>query len=114
EDRGSLPPRPALLIARQVLEVLEAAHGEGVIHRDVKPENILVSADLGRARLMDFGIALLRSLGEFDDRVFHTVGPDVVGTPRYMSPEQAASEPLTPATDLYSVGLVVYEMLSGG
>lgn len=114
EERGRPSPRRALLVARQVLEVLEAAHEQGVLHRDVKPENILVSADLTRARLMDFGIALLRSLGEFDDRVFHTVGPDVVGTPRYMSPEQAASEALTPASDLYSVGLVLYEMLSGG
>ncbi len=113
EERGRLPARRALRIARQVLEVLEAAHAQGVIHRDVKPENILVSDDLERTRLMDFGIALLRSLGEFDDRVFHTVGPDVVGTPRYMSPEQAASEALTPTSDLYSLGLVLYEALSG-
>jgi serine/threonine-protein kinase len=112
-EHGPLPARAALLVARQVLEVLEAAHAQGIIHRDVKPENILVSHDLARARLIDFGIALLGSLGEFTDRVFHTAGPDVVGSPRYMSPEQCASQPLAPTTDLYSLGLVIYEALSG-
>ncbi|MCO5168100.1 MAG: serine/threonine protein kinase [Planctomycetes bacterium] len=113
ELRGRLRPAEALGVARRALEVLEAAHTQGVIHRDVKPENVLVSLDLARVKLMDFGIALVRDLGEFDDRVFHTVGPDVVGTPRYMSPEQAASEALAPTTDLYSVGLVLYELLTG-
>jgi serine/threonine-protein kinase len=110
---GKLPPRDALRVIRKVLEALDAAHGQGLIHRDLKPENILVSDDLERVKLMDFGIALIRSLGEFDDKVFHTVGPDIVGTPRYMSPEQAASEALAPTSDLYSIGLVLYELLSG-
>ncbi|MBX3465835.1 MAG: serine/threonine protein kinase [Planctomycetes bacterium] len=113
ELRRRLRPAEALRVARRVLEVLDAAHAQGVIHRDVKPENVLVSRDLERVKLMDFGIALLRDLGEFDDRVFHTVGPDVVGTPRYMSPEQAASEALGPTSDLYALGLVLYELLTG-
>jgi hypothetical protein len=114
DARGHLPARQALVIARAVLEALGVAHAEGMVHRDIKPENILVADGGARVKLMDFGIALLQSLGEFEDRVFQTIGIQSVGTPRYMSPEQAAAEKtLGPASDLYSVGLVLYEMLAG-
>jgi len=115
DEHGHLPARQALVIARAVLEALGVAHAEGMVHRDIKPENILVADGGARVKLMDFGIALLQSLGEFEDRVYQTIGLQAVGTPRYMSPEQAAAETkLGPQSDLYSVGLVLYEMLSGG
>jgi predicted Ser/Thr protein kinase len=113
EAEKRLAPRQALPLAQQVLGALGAAHGQGMIHRDVKPENILVSRDRTQAKLMDFGLALLESMGDFKDKVFQTVGPDVVGTPRYMSPEQCAGETLKATSDLYSMGLVLYEMLAG-
>lgn len=105
---GSLPPDEAVAIAAQVLAVLEVAHDHGIIHRDVKPSNILMQSD-GTARLADFGIA--RPLGELTSGLTKT--GQIIGTAKYLSPEQAAGAPLTPATDLYSTGVVLYEMLVG-
>ncbi len=102
--RGALPAREAVEMAIGVLDALEAAHGAGVIHRDLKPSNILVDGT-GRARVMDFGIA-----ARVQDDVNHQ---QVVGTPGYMSPEAAHGLRPAPVMDLFSVGLVLAEMLCG-
>lgn len=105
---GPLPPDEAVAIADQVLAVLEVAHGNGIIHRDIKPSNILLQDD-GVARLADFGIA--RTVDELTSGLTKT--GQVIGTAKYLSPEQAAGHSLTAATDLYSTGIVLYEMLTG-
>jgi serine/threonine-protein kinase len=107
EAQGPLPVDEALIIARDVLDALDHAHQQGVIHRDVKPSNILLDAD-GHASLTDFGIAL--SLGR--QRV--TQASTSLGTPHYMSPEQIRSpRTIDHRTDVYSFGCVLYEMLTG-
>jgi tRNA A-37 threonylcarbamoyl transferase component Bud32/tetratricopeptide (TPR) repeat protein len=109
EREGELPVDDALQIAREVARALDFAHERGVIHRDVKPENILLSA--GQAVLADFGIAkAAQDAGE--ERLTQT--GTSVGTPAYMSPEQATGEQeLDGRSDLYSLGCVLYEMLAG-
>ena len=92
-------------IANELCEALDHAHGRGVIHRDVKPENIIVTPE-GHARLTDFGIALAVEGG---DRLTRTGG--VIGTPRYMAPEVLQGSPPAPAHDVYSLGLVLKELL---
>jgi tRNA A-37 threonylcarbamoyl transferase component Bud32 len=103
---GPLPAEEALGIAEQICRALEAAHANGFIHRDIKPQNVLLDLQ-GVARLTDFGIV----------HVTHgptlTTGGLVLGTADYIAPEQARGEPLTPASDLYGVGVVLYEMLTG-
>ncbi|MGE0708563.1 MAG: serine/threonine-protein kinase [Planctomycetota bacterium] len=113
EEMKKLPPRTALTLSRQVFETLGAAHDCGVIHRDVKPSNVLVDAEYQHARLMDFGIAIIKDIDGFERKIFHTVEGGVSGTPEYMSPEQAAGETLTPMSDLYSMGVVLYHTLAG-
>lgn len=103
---GALDDRAALQIMADVLDALDHAHGRGVVHRDVKPANVLVDGD-GRARLTDFGVARLHG----DTPL--TVTGDLVGTVAYMSPEQAQGRPVGPASDVYSACLVAYEMLAG-
>ena len=92
----------------EVSEALFHAHKRGVVHRDVKPGNILLERD-GRARLVDFGIA--HSLAETAERL--TLTGTVIGTLRYMGPEQLTGEPITPRTDLYGLGTVLHEALTG-
>jgi hypothetical protein len=113
EAEPRLPPRRALHLARQVFEALAACHAAGVVHRDVKPANILVSRDGETAKLMDFGIAVISQLGEFRQQVFHSMEGGITGTPEYMSPEQASGEEIGAASDLYSMGCVLYQMLAG-
>lgn len=105
-DRGPLPVDGALRIARQVALGLEAAHARGVVHRDLKPANILVD-DRGGAYITDFGVA--RSIAGSARGA--TAG--IVGTPDYLSPEQARGEAVGPRSDLYALGLILHEMLTG-
>ncbi len=94
----------SLAILRQILAALDHAHGKGVIHRDVKPANILLTSD-GRVKLTDFGIARLEDAGL-------TQSGAVLGTPSYMSPEQVQGQPVQPTSDLYSAAVVLYELLT--
>ena len=103
---GPLPARRALELAIEIADALAFAHEHGLIHRDVKPQNVLVSPD-GDARVTDFGIA--RSL-DVEHGVTQT--GTVLGTSNYLSPEQASGKPTTPATDVYSLGVVLYELLT--
>ena len=105
---GRMAPRDAARITAQVAEALFHAHRRGVIHRDIKPGNILLDRN-GRAKLVDFGIARVLSAAS----VGLTDPGSVMGTLRYMSPEQLAGEDVGPRTDLYSLGLVLHEMLTG-
>lgn len=93
-------------IAVDIAGALETAHRVGVVHRDVKPGNILITDD-GRAKLADFGIA--KSTEALD----HTMTGMIVGTPAYLAPERLSGEPATPRSDLYSLGVVLYEALTG-
>src|SRR5690349_7785401 len=107
---GRLELPTALRIAREVALALDYAHRNGVIHRDVKPENILLED--GQAVVADFGIAA--AVQQPGEEQITEIG-HAVGTPSYMSPEQAGAEaPLDGRSDLYSLGCVLYEMLSGG
>jgi serine/threonine-protein kinase PpkA len=100
-----------LTIISQVAQALAAIHARGIIHRDVKPENIMRRPD-GSVALADFGIA--KSMLEAEQLTFtQTRHGDVVGTPYYLSPEQALRQPLTPQSDLYSLGVMMFEMLTG-
>jgi eukaryotic-like serine/threonine-protein kinase len=104
--KKKLEPAEAANILAQVCRALEAAHNEGVIHRDLKPQNIMVDKS-GRAYVMDFGIA--RSMVGAG----LTQTGALIGTPDYMSPEQAKGQPLDARSDLFSIGIIFYEMLSG-
>jgi serine/threonine-protein kinase len=104
--RGHLEPAEAVTIATQVCAALAQAHRAGVVHRDIKPGNVIVSPDL-RVKVTDFGIA--RSLGHAS---LTDVGT-VLGTAAYLPPEQARGEAATPASDLYSLGILLYQMLTG-
>jgi Protein kinase domain len=101
---GRLPPAKALEIARQLCAGLAAAHDKGVLHRDLKPANIMIDGQ-GRARITDFGLAV---------RIEETLAEgNIVGTPAYMSPEQLAGKAATAKSDLYALGLVLYEIFTG-
>jgi serine/threonine protein kinase len=101
----------AVEIAAQVCEALEAAHAVGVVHRDVKPDNVFVAQRKGRdwVKLLDFGIAKLLPGGPDAPRLPGTV----IGTPNYMAPEQASGAPVDARTDLYALGVVLHELLAG-
>jgi len=113
KTEGSISLRQSLAITTQILQALDVAHQAGIVHRDIKPSNILVAPDGATAKLMDFGIALIQDLGEFKDKVFESDAGGVTGTPQYLAPEQAFRDPVSPATDLYSLGIVLFEMLAG-
>jgi serine/threonine protein kinase len=110
---GPLDARSAEHVLGEIASALAAAHRKGVIHRDIKPSNILWDEESGRALLTDFGIAAVRETGEplMDEKLTQT--GVVVGTPQYMSPEQVLGEPVTDKTDVYSLGLLGYELLIG-
>ena len=105
-ERGKLPPEEAASIIVQVCRGLEAAHTEGVVHRDLKPQNIMVDAN-GRVWVMDFGLARSMEMAGL------TRTGALMGTPDYMSPEQARGEKVDARSDLFSLGIILYEMLTG-
>ncbi len=117
KNEGSLGPERAIGIMRQVLLGLREAHAKGIIHRDLKPNNIMVFDTVherDRVKVLDFGIA------KFVDAMVHdekegdlTVQGKMVGTPRYMAPELLAGGEASPASDLYALGLILFEMLTG-
>jgi len=115
EKSGALPADRVTEIARQVLLALAEAHKLGIVHRDLKPDNILIESTpdgVDRVRILDFGIAkLLVEDTEREDRGLTRGG--VIGTPKYMSPEQASCEKVDGRADLYSLGVILYEMLTG-
>jgi Tol biopolymer transport system component len=122
-SRGRLPLRTALELGVQIAEGLAAAHARGIIHRDVKPENVFLTSG-GRAKLLDFGIAKLtapRAIEETRNLLDTTLTPEgigtrpgaVLGTPGYMSPEQVRGDPVDARTDIFNLGTVLYEMLAG-
>src|ERR1700722_3350140 len=108
-----LPVRDSLLLARAVAKALGCAHGHGILHLDVKPDNIFVPYSAGQskfeeAKLLDFGV-----LGKLEPDTQTTRSGMLLGTPYYMSPAQVRAEALTPAADVFSLGVVTYQMLSG-
>ena len=115
QAQGRLPYERVLVLGRQLASALDYAHRAGVVHRDVKPSNILLSADGRTAKLLDFGVA---RVGETDaaaanHQLARTQAGAMVGTPRYMSPEQALGVPVDRRSDLFSLGVVLYEMVTG-
>jgi serine/threonine-protein kinase len=109
--RGYLPAGVALTVGKQLCRALEVAHEEGVIHRDIKPQNMVVDPT-GFLKVMDFGIARLAEARQQDGKGLTAAGA-AIGTPEYMSPEQLMGEELDPRADLYSAGAVLYECVTG-
>src|SRR5262249_5949578 len=114
---GPIPWRGAAEIASGVAEGLSAAHGKGIIHRDLKPQNLFLTRD-GRVKILDFGLAR-REPDPATESVTHALTQDgttpgtILGTVGYMSPEQVRGDPLDLRTDLFSLGCVLHEMLTG-
>ncbi|WOQ69691.1 protein kinase [Microbacterium limosum] len=106
EREGALSSDKTLDITAQTSAALQAAHAAGLVHRDIKPGNLLITPD-GRVKITDFGIARIA------DQVPLTATGQVMGTVQYLSPEQASGHPASPATDIYSLGIVAYECLAG-
>jgi len=102
---GGFPPRKGIDIALQICSGLKEAHAQGIVHRDLKPENVMIDSN-GNVKIMDFGIA--RSM----ESLTKLTGA-MIGTPAYMAPEQVAGKPVDYRTDIYSLGLMLYEMFTG-
>src|SRR5580692_257962 len=102
---GGLPQRKATDLALQICSGLKEAHAQGIVHRDLKPENVMIDAQ-GNVKIMDFGIARSMEAGT-------RLTGSMVGTPAYMAPEQVAGKPVDYRTDIYSLGLILYEMFTG-
>ena len=109
---GRLEVLEALDVSIQCAAALEAGHRAGIVHRDVKPENIMLRPD-GLVKVVDFGLARAAADASGETMVGRTLPGIIMGTPRYMSPEQARGEPLDARTDIFSLGAVLYEMLVG-
>lgn len=111
-----IAPRRVVKILRQMLQSLHEAHANGLLHRDLKPANIMVYEHLGekdQVKLLDFGIVKAVGQAANDDEKDLTASDSLIGTPRYMSPEQIRGQEIGPASDIYSLGLVAYELLMG-
>jgi len=102
---GGLPVRKAVDLAQQICSGLQEAHAQGIVHRDLKPENVMIDAQ-GNVKIMDFGIARSMEAGT-------RLTGSMVGTPAYMAPEQVAGKPVDYRTDVYSLGLILYEVFTG-
>lgn len=113
--QGPLPPERAIPIAAQIASALSEAHAKGVIHRDLKPSNIMLVKRGGMAdfaKVLDFGIAKsIEEQGEDEPQL--TMSGQILGTPAYMSPEQCSGKPLDARTDIYSLGIIAFELLAG-
>src|SRR5207249_8358305 len=106
-EYGRLEPQQVAEVTLQVLSALEHAHGHGIVHRDVKPENILIGRD-GTVKVADFGLARA-----FADSYVSQAEGTVTGTVQYLAPEQIQGEPADPRADLYALGVVMFELLTG-
>jgi eukaryotic-like serine/threonine-protein kinase len=114
-QNGPLPPRKAVEYARAIAQGLAAAHAKGITHRDLKPENVMLTAD-GRVKILDFGLAKLHEAAPDPQTVTreHQTDPGtVLGTMAYMSPEQVRGQAVDHRSDIFSLGVVLYEMLAG-
>jgi serine/threonine-protein kinase len=112
--RGAVTPAETMHIGVQLADALHYAHAQGVVHRDVKPSNIILSPDRKTIKLLDFGIARVAEADPlFERESLKTQIGQIVGTPRYMSPEQAMGRDLDGRSDIFSVGVVLYELASG-
>ncbi len=111
---GTLPVEEAVRIVREVAEALAEAHARGVVHRDVKPSNIMIG-EQGRVKVLDFGLAQYQPLTDDHARTWSRPGTDagLMGTVAYMSPEQARGRPVDARSDMFSLGAVFYELLAG-
>jgi eukaryotic-like serine/threonine-protein kinase len=111
-SKGALPLGVGLRIAKQACQGLEAAHIQGVVHRDIKPQNMLILPESGDLKIMDFGIARVSEVERADSDPSLTMAGTVMGTPDYMSPEQASGTPADFRSDIYSLGVVFFEMFT--
>src|SRR5207302_9557819 len=103
---GPLPPAQVVSVIRQAAEGLRKAHANNVVHRDIKPANLMLSPS-GELKILDFGIAKLR------DAKKDLTGQTVLGTPYYMSPEQAMGQPIDARSDIYSLGITAFQLVTG-
>ncbi|MEH6638024.1 MAG: protein kinase [Porticoccaceae bacterium] len=109
QNNDRLPIKTLLNISMQIASALDYAHNMGIVHRDIKPDNIIYHEQHGTVKIADFGIAHLEDSGEQEQ----TLAGTILGTPRYMSPEQAKGEPIDGRSDLFSLGVILYELLTG-
>jgi hypothetical protein len=109
--RGTLDWKDAVRLLAAVADGVDAAHREQILHRDLKPENVLLPESGGGPKVLDFGVA--KMMASADSRGTVTAGATIVGTPAYMAPEQLRGEAVDPRTDVYSLGVMAYEMLTG-
>jgi serine/threonine protein kinase len=113
---GGMPPAQLIAIATALADALAAAHAKGIVHRDLKPANVMLTHD-GRVKVLDFGLAKELRAENSDDATLpldaHTAAGVVMGTPAYMSPEQIEGRPIDHRTDIFSLGVILYEMAAG-